>query len=432
MPSAGQTGSFGHSATRRQDWVWLAGIILGLLFSLFPLASYTAAVPIIRDEWGINGSQAGLLNSLFAAGAMAGALIIIPLTDRLSPGKVLAFSGLAAALGNLLFPLLATDVATGAPLRFLAGVGLVGVYVTGTRVVAERFSEHGRGAAIGLYVTAFYLGSAASLVVTGLLIPSFGWRVSYAVWAIVSFATPPIAYVLLRNHSWSATQDATARFDPSVLKNKTVGIVILSYFLHSFELYHLRTWLPAFLAFVLMTGGTIESADAAARAAIVVGAAGMLGAVSPFLGGVLSDRVGRLRAATFLFAVSGAVSFAIGWLADIPWAGMLALTFLYSFAVGADSAIYSTAITEVAETGKLGSTLAVHTFSAFAAGFLSPVIFGGILDVAGDDIGWGLGFGTAGIAAVAAIGAMTWLRRQGPAEPQLGETRGVARRTISQ
>ncbi|MCH7554242.1 MAG: hypothetical protein IIC82_09640 [Chloroflexi bacterium] len=206
-----------------------------------------AALLIIRDEWDISSSQAGLLNSLFADGA----LVIIPLADRVSPGNALAFSGITCAIGSLLFPLLASNVATGAPLRFLA--------------------------------------------------------------------------------------------------------------------------------FVLMTGGIIESADAAARAAIVVGAA-----------------------------------------------GMLALTFLYSFAVGADSAIYSTAITEVAESGKLGSTLAVHTFSAFAAGFLSPIIFGGILDVAGDDIGWGLGFGTAGIAAVAAIGAMTWLRTQRPAGAQLGGPNEVA------
>ena len=63
-----------------------------------------------------------------------------------------------------------------------------------------------------------------------------------------------------------------------------------------------------------------------------------------------------------------------------------------SFAVGADSAIYSTAITEVVESGKLGSTLAVHTFRVFAPGFLSAIIFSGVLDVAVDDIGWELGF----------------------------------------
>ena len=94
------TGSFGHSATRRQDWIWLAGIILRLLFSLFPLSNYMAALLIIRDEWDISSSQAGLLNSLFADGA----LVLIPLADRVSPGNGLAFSGITCAIGNLLFP----------------------------------------------------------------------------------------------------------------------------------------------------------------------------------------------------------------------------------------------------------------------------------------------------------------------------------------
>ena len=116
------TGSFGHSATRRQDWIWLAGIILRLLFSLFPLSNYMAALLIIRDEWDISSSQAGLLNSLFADGA----LVIIPLADRVSPGNALAFSGITCAIGSLLFSLLASNVATGAPLRFLAFVLMTG------------------------------------------------------------------------------------------------------------------------------------------------------------------------------------------------------------------------------------------------------------------------------------------------------------------
>ena len=100
-----------------------------------------------------------------------------------------------------------------------------------------------------------------------------------------------------------------------------------------------------------------------------------------------------------------------------PWLG---LTLVYSFAVGADSAIYSTSVTEAAEAGKLGSTLAVHTFTGFLGGILSPVIFGAFLDLSDGDAGWGLGFSTAGLAGVIAIAAMLWLRRQPEARALAG------------
>ena len=409
---ATNSGAGGQTGPRINDWLWLGGITTALVFSLLPMASYVAALPIIREDWGLSGSEAGLLNSINGAGAMAGAALILPLTDRFRPASILFFSAVLSAVGHLLFPIAASDVATGAPFRFMAGMGMIGVYVTGTRVVAERFAGRSRGTGIGLYVTSFYLGSSASLLLTGALIPALGWRGAYALWAGIAFVTPPLAYLLLRHHQGTSDETASARLDPSVLRRKPVAIMILAYFLHTFELYHLRTWLSPFLAFVLVSQGRAGATDAAAVAAIIAGAAGILGAFSPFLGGAFSDRVGRIRAATILFAFSAGLSFTIGWTADLPFGVVLGLTLVYSFAVGADSAIYSTSVTEAAEARKLGSTLAMHTFTAFGAGILSPVIFGAFLDLSSGDLGWGLGFSSAGIAGIIAIAAMLWLSTQ--------------------
>ena len=116
-----------------------------------------------------------------------------------------------------------------------------------------------------------------------------------------------------------------------------------------------------------------------------------------------------------LFFVSGALSFAIGWTVELPWATVVVLAFIYSVAVGADSAIYSSAITEVADPARLGATLGVHAFGAFGAGVISPVLFGAVLDLVGREhtAAWGLAFGTAGVGAVVAIAAMAWLQAQG-------------------
>src|SRR5207245_3188446 len=49
-------------------------------------------------------------------------------------------------------------------------------YLPGVRVVAAAVAGQRRGAAVGLYVAAFYLGSALSLGATGLLLGAGDWR----------------------------------------------------------------------------------------------------------------------------------------------------------------------------------------------------------------------------------------------------------------
>ena len=55
------------------------------------------------------------------------------LTDRFRPTYILSSSAVLSGVGHLLFPLLADNVAAASPLRFMAGMGMIGVYVTGTR-----------------------------------------------------------------------------------------------------------------------------------------------------------------------------------------------------------------------------------------------------------------------------------------------------------
>ncbi len=409
------TGQDEVAGAVRGDWLWLAMIAVAIFAVALPISSYPSALPIIREAWGLSDTEAGLINGMASAGSVIGALVLIPLTDKWRADRVLLASALTTAVGHLLFPLAAENLATAAPMRLAAGLGLAGVYVTGTRIVAERFPTTVRARAVGIYVTCFYLGTAASFALTGALIPVLEWRGAYTVAAGASFLTLVIYALSLRGYRPTAAPASAGRIDFTVLKNKNVAVVILGYFLHSVELIHVRTWLAPFLAFILVTQGGLPGESAAAEAAVIVGVAGLLGALAPFAGGVLSDRVGRLRGAMLLFVVSGALSFAIGWTVELPWATVVALAFIYSTAVGADSAIYSSAITEVADPARLGSTLGVHAFGAFGAGVISPVLFGAVLDLVGREhtAAWGLAFGTAGVGAVIAITAMAWLQAQG-------------------
>ena len=167
----------------------------------------------------------------------------------------------------------------------------------------------------------------------------------------------------------------------------------------------MRVWLPALLAAAMIAHGEDE-VSAAAGAATIGGLAMASGAIGPVMGGVISDKWGRAASASAIFALSGVCSFAVGWMVGFPWALLVGVSIIYGWAIAADSAIYSTAVTEVAEPQRLGSTMAVHSFVGFTGGVVGPIFAGAILDVSPEALKWGLTFSATGILAIAAIWVM--------------------------
>ena len=381
-------------------WLLLLSVMLFIL--LLPFSSYVAAIPFIKSEWGLNNTEVGVIFSAYLAGFAVSALFVVPLTDRLGSRQIIIGSTLISVIAHILFPVAANGLLSAIVLRAVAGIGLVGVYTPGMRVISERFSTFGRGMAIGTFVTFFYASNSVSLAVTGVLMNDLDWRDAYLIMSLAAVASVPLAYMLLRGQRDSPDRESSGRLDLRVLKNRAARYIILAYSFHAAELYVVRVWLPALLVAVLVARG-MEDSRAAITAATVGGIALAGGALGPVMGGILSDRFGRAASAAAIFALSGAISWGIGWMTGFPWAVIVAVTVVYGWAIAADSAIYSTAITEVAEQGRLGSTLAVHSFIGFLGGVIGPIIVGGILDVAPESIRWGLGFSFVGVLALIAI-----------------------------
>lgn len=396
---------------RSLAWLFLMSLMLFLL--LLPFSSYVAALPFIQDEWGLNNTQAGVVFSAYLAGYAFSALLLIPLTDRLGSKHILIFAAVLSVGSHIVFPLVAEDMVSGVLLRLVSGVGLVGIYTVGMRVVAERFSAKGRGMAVGAFVTAFYAANAVSLATTGALIAYLEWRDAYLVMALTSMLGVPLAFVLLRHHLHTASKGSSGRLDIGVLRDRAVRLYIMGYSLHAAELYVARVWLPVFLTAVLIRNGAGEL-DAAVKAATVAGLAMALGSIGPMIGGIISDRWGRPRTASVIFALSGLCSFAIGWMAGFPWVAIVALTIFYSWVIAADSAIYSTAVTEVADRSKLGSTMAIHSFIGFMGGVVGPIVVGGVLDLLPESVRWGIGFSFVGLLALVAVAGLMRVRDPAP------------------
>ena len=391
----------------RRELAWLVLMSLALFLLLLPISSYVAALPYIQQEWGLNNTQAAVVYSAYLAGYALSALLVVPLTDRIGTRPVFIGSAVVSLGAHLLFPLLADRMVTAVFLRTLAGVGLVGVYVPGLRAVAERFSGGGRGTAMGLYVTAQYAANSGSLAITGALLASREWREAYLLLAGAAVVGLPIAYMLLRRYRAPEERTSSGRLDLSVLKVPPIRYLVLGYSLHALQLFTVRVWLPVFLVGILVARG---AENGQALGATLAGVALTIGAVGPLMGGLISDRWGRAASASAIFALSGACSLLIGWTGEFPWAIIVGLSVVYGWAIAADSAIYSSGITDASRTTQLGSTMAVQASLGLLGGVVGPVAFGGILDVVPTTYRWGLAFSALGIVAVVAIAGLQRLR----------------------
>src|SRR5437762_10661405 len=95
-----------------------------LALVLLPSQLPAAALPLMRIEWNASAAELGWVVSAYQLGYAAAVLIVLPLTDRFRPSRVIATGALLTWLANMLLALVARDVVSASILRVIAGFGL--------------------------------------------------------------------------------------------------------------------------------------------------------------------------------------------------------------------------------------------------------------------------------------------------------------------
>ena len=144
----------------------------------------------------------------------------------------------------------------------------------------------------------------------------------------------------------------------AVLRERGPRLACFGYFGHMWELYAMWTWLGAFLAASLEArgGGSFAGLNASAATFACVGLAGGLGAYG---GGPCADRWGRTTLTMAAMALSGLCALLIGFTFAGPPLATLLVALVWGVTVIADSAQFSTAVTELA-AGRLRGHRAHH------------------------------------------------------------------------
>jgi MFS family permease len=172
------------------------------------------------------------------------------------------------------------------------------------------------------------------------------------------------------------------------------------------ELYAMWTWVPLFITASFAAGG-LKDASLASLGAFLVVASGGLGCI---VAGRVADRAGRTTVTMVAMACSGASALAIGFLfGAAPWL-TLVLGIFWGVTVVADSAQFSTAVSELAPPGTAGSALAIQTALGFILTGVTILIVGALAPT--DGAGWQVAFALLALGPAVGIIAMGRLRRE--------------------
>ena len=386
-------------------WRALALLACAELLGMSLWFAASAVAPQLAARWSLSPSQTAWLTTSVQLGFVVGTAIaaLLNLADVL-PSKV--YFAIAAVLGAAVNAgvIVSGSFHAALALRFATGMALAGVYPPAMKMAATWFHSR-RGLAIGTVVGALTVGKATPYLVhaipsagpTAVVLTASACAIVAALLVGAGYSDGPFPFAP-RPFSWSLVN--------TVLSRREWRLATGGYLGHMFELYSFWTWIPAFIGASLAAekGGGAVSPELASLIAFGTIAIGGIGCV---WGGVEADARGRERLVMVAMALSGTCALltpvAFGhslWL-------LAPLALSWGFFVIADSAQFSTLVTEAVPAHAVGTALTVQTSLGFLLTMVSIQLVPPLVGI----VGWRWAFPMLALGPAAGIAAIRRLAR---------------------
>jgi MFS family permease len=307
---------------------------------------------------------------------------------------------LAAATNLLVIPLDSTPALIAA--RFATGAFLGGVYPPAMKVISGWYTK-GRGFALGTMVGALTIGSGSPHLLRSVF--SENWQAVIVGSSILAV----IGGLILKFFVTEGPDDVKgARFNPryliDALAQRGPRLALTGYLGHQWELYAMWAWIGSYLLYVVGERSLIgDRLDLASGLTFLVFA---VGAVASSYAGVWSEKIGRTAVTSIAMVISGGVAAFIGFLPPEMTVLIVILAMIWGASIIADSAQFSTAMTELSDPAYRGTMLTFQT----GIGFALTAVSIWLLPIVKDSSGWGWAFAMLALGPVVGTAAMLRLR----------------------
>lgn len=245
--------------------VWITAFVFAFLILLCDGADIgilAFTLTSLKAEWGLNSMQAGALGSWSLIGMGVGGFLGGWACDRFGRVKVIVISTISFSILSA-YSGFAQSYVEFAVMRTLACFGLGCLYIACNTLMSEYVPTKHRTTILAALMTGYTLGSLAITMLSGWIIPDYGWRVLY--WITIA---PVVLGVLMyfmvpEPDSWKRVNElrrtgqlndvTTQKGNPyiSILKDKQHGRMMILWSLSSgfllFGYFGVSNWLPSYL-----------------------------------------------------------------------------------------------------------------------------------------------------------------------------------------
>ena len=381
---------------------WYILVICSLLYMVNYVDRQVLSITVvyIQRDLGLTDTQIGFIQTTFFMSMAVFAFPAAFLADRWSRTKSIAIMAALWSIFTFITGLGRNFVGILLP-RSLVGIGEAGFTSGGIPLIAAAFPKESRGKAMGIFNMAIPIGSAAGMLLGGVISNAWGWRMAFFIFAIPGIILGILA-LLMKDYTTLQIRDEPVRkvsffkAAVSLFRIPTLRWVYLGFAMQNITLFSFLTWTPAFV----MRSRGVSSTEAG----LTVGFIAIMAIFGSVIGGVLADywqkrnHKGRMLTATFgLLAAS--VLLIITLYLDLSGVG-----FVFGLLYGVAAIIPVPAITavtqDVAPPHLKSVSWGMNAFCCYVlGGGWAPMIVGGISDGLGGGaygLKIGLGFSTLG------------------------------------
>ncbi|MFE5240355.1 MULTISPECIES: MFS transporter [unclassified Streptomyces] len=133
--------------------------------------------PSVTEEFGLSGSEFGLLVSVGLIGMAIGSMLLAPFADLIGRRPLILVSLVLGTIG-MFGAAMAPSVTVMSLFRLVTGIGVGGILAS-TNVMASEFSNaRNRGLAIGIYTAGYGIGATAASLVAKTVVGG-DWRIVF-------------------------------------------------------------------------------------------------------------------------------------------------------------------------------------------------------------------------------------------------------------